>query len=349
MAGNVKEWCLNSAGEGKRYVLGGAYDEREYMFGALDIRSAFDRARNCGFRCVKYLPGKGPPQASLREQKRSRGPDFLKKKIMTDEEFEFVRRQYAYDKRDVRAQVIREEVTTNWVRERVEYEAAYGKEQAITYLFLPRRHHPPYQPVIYWPGAYASTAKAITPADVESVAFLVKSGRALVWPIYKGTYERQVGPARGAAEQWELWKQCTNDLRRAIDYVETRSDLNAAAIGYYGVSGGANGVLAIEDRVKAAVFVDGGMWIFNKAARPELDMVHYLPRIRIPVLMLNGEYDSFFSPVESQEPMFQLLGTSPEHKKRRLFKSSHIAIPMNDRIQETVNWFDRYLGPATPQ
>jgi pimeloyl-ACP methyl ester carboxylesterase len=197
-----------------------------------------------------------------------------------------------------------------------------------------------------WPGAYALTAKAITPADIEGVAFVVKSGRALVWPIYKGTYERQVGPVSGGAEQWELCKQQANDLRRALDYVETRGDLNPGAIGYYGVSGGANGVLAIEDRVKAAVFVDGGMWRFHP--RPELDFVHYLLRIKIPVLMLNGEYDSFFPPVESQEPMFRLLGTPPEHKKRRLFKSSHIAIPMNDRIQETVNWFDRYLGPVMP-
>src|SRR5262249_15433508 len=33
MAGNVNEWCWNSAGDGKRYLLGGAWDGRDTMFG----------------------------------------------------------------------------------------------------------------------------------------------------------------------------------------------------------------------------------------------------------------------------------------------------------------------------
>ena len=47
--------------------------------------------------------------------------------------------------------------------------------------------------------------------------------------------------------------------------------------------------------------------------------------------------------------MFQLLGTPVEHKRHLLFKGSHVAIPLAERVQETVNWFDRYLGPVTPK
>ena len=81
----------------------------------------------------------------------------------------------------------------HWFRERIEYDAAYGKERAVAYLFLPRNGRPPYQPVIYWPGLYAVTTKenSLPSLDLEGVAFLVKSGRALVWPIYKGTYNRR--------------------------------------------------------------------------------------------------------------------------------------------------------------
>jgi hypothetical protein len=61
--------------------------------------------------------------------------------------------------------------------------------------------------------------------------------------------------------------------------------------------------------------------------------------------MLNGEYDHIFPRAEVQEPMFQLLGTPAEHKKHLLFKESHGAI-QPERIQEAVNWFDRYLGPV---
>ncbi len=74
-----------------------------------------------------------------------------------------------------------------------------------------------------------------------------------------------------------------------------------------------------------------------------------MPRIKIPVLMLNGEYDANFPRVESQEPMFQLLGTPAEHKRHRLYKDSHMTTALPERIQETVNWFDCYLGPVTPK
>jgi pimeloyl-ACP methyl ester carboxylesterase len=194
----------------------------------------------------------------------------------------------------------------------------------------------------------------------------LRSGRAVVLPVYKGTLERQVGPVSGAAEAWELHKQQAIDLRRAIDYLQTRDDLDAGVIGYYGISWGAMKapwLLALEDRIKAAVLVDGGLWIgpvpdgrwgISEFQGPEQDPVHYLPRIKIPVLMLNGKYDAVFPLVGSQEPMFHLLGTPAEHKMHRLFKTSHYipsipgaGITPREREQETLKWFDRYLGPVT--
>ena len=46
MAGNVKEWCLNEAGPGKRYIMGGAWDDPTYMFNDPDARSPFERSAN---------------------------------------------------------------------------------------------------------------------------------------------------------------------------------------------------------------------------------------------------------------------------------------------------------------
>ena len=106
--------------------------------------------------------------------------------------------------------------------------------------------------------------------------------------------------------------------------------------------------LAIEGRIKAAVLADGGLQMYS-FERPERDPVHYLPRITIPVLMLNGRYDSAKPPKETQDPMFRLLGTDPAHKRHRLSDSSHVAAPSPERIQETVSWFDRYLGPVRPK
>ena len=65
MAGNVKEWIWTEAEHGKRYVLGGAWDEPTYMFIDPDAQSPFLRASNIGFRCVKYIePESIPKQAS---------------------------------------------------------------------------------------------------------------------------------------------------------------------------------------------------------------------------------------------------------------------------------------------
>jgi len=54
MAGNVKEWCWNEAGSGRRYTMGGAWDEPLYMFNDADARAPFERSANFGFRPAKY-------------------------------------------------------------------------------------------------------------------------------------------------------------------------------------------------------------------------------------------------------------------------------------------------------
>jgi hypothetical protein len=60
--------------------------------------------------------------------------------------------------------------------------------------------------------------------------------------------------------------------------------------------------------------------------------------------MLNGELDFFFPVETSQKPMFELLGTPPEHKQYRVYPGGHSA-PRVEVIKEALAWFDRYLGP----
>ena len=64
MAGNVKEWVWNEADPGRRYVLGGAWDEPNYMFVDPDAQSAFLRASNIGFRCVKFTDPTANPKSA---------------------------------------------------------------------------------------------------------------------------------------------------------------------------------------------------------------------------------------------------------------------------------------------
>jgi cephalosporin-C deacetylase-like acetyl esterase len=86
---------------------------------------------------------------------------------------------------------------------------------------------------------------------------------------------------------------------------------------------------------------------FNRQpSLPEADPVNFAPRVKVPVLMLNGRFDFFYPPATSQEPMFKLLGTPAEHKKRVVYESAH-RIPRNAMIKEVVDWMEKYWGQPT--
>ena len=98
-------------------------------------------------------------------------------------------------------------------------------------------------------------------------------------------------------------------MGQTIDYLETRPDIDAKKLGFYGLSLGAvEGVrlIALEDRFKAAAFVSGGLWGHPPA---EIDPWNYAPRVRTPVLMLNGRDDLIYPVETAQKPMFNALGT----------------------------------------
>jgi dipeptidyl aminopeptidase/acylaminoacyl peptidase len=102
-------------------------------------------------------------------------------------------------------------------------------------------------------------------------------------------------------------------------------------------------ILALEDRIKVSVLVVGGF--VSGRMLPEADQINFLPRIKIPTLMLNGKYDYLFPLETAQKPMFRFLGTPDEHKLHLTYDSEH-NIPQNERIKETLNWLDKYLGPV---
>ena len=70
-----------------------------------------------------------------------------------------------------------------------------------------------------------------------------------------------------------------------------------------------------------------------------------MTRVTIPVLMLNGRYDSNLTLQECVEPMFRLLGTPEKDKKLILYETDHF-IPRSELIRETLGWLDKYLGPV---
>lgn len=102
-------------------------------------------------------------------------------------------------------------------------------------------------------------------------------------------------------------------------------------------------MLAIEHRFKAAVLTVAGLR--HQATQPEVDPFNYLPRVTLPVLMLNGRYDFYFPVETSQKPFFERLGTPPADKKWMVYEGSH-SVPPTQFAKESLAWLDRYLGPV---
>ncbi|HET6982396.1 MAG TPA: SUMF1/EgtB/PvdO family nonheme iron enzyme, partial [Myxococcaceae bacterium] len=359
MAGNAREWTFNE-GLGRpdaHFILGGGWDDPTYAYAATAIQPSWDRSPTNGFRLVTYLD----PDARLDAARQppegpwSGGRDYATETPVSDAEFRIYQRLYAYDRKPLNAKLVQTETHPDWIQQKVTFDAAYGRERVVAHLFLPRLGKPPYQTILLWLGASAlpESEPAVAAALVgraEYLGFLLRNGRALMLPVYRGTGERptelrNVSPDSSVAYR-DAVIQWTQDLRRSIDYLETREDIERGKLGFFGLSwGGMLGGLvpAVEPRLRTAVLVVAGL--AGAKPLPEADPFNFLPRVRIPMLMLNGRFDDYFPVESSQEPMFRLLGTPPEQKRLVVVESAHI--PARDRVvQESLAWYDRTLGPT---
>ncbi|HSS96182.1 MAG TPA: protein kinase [Terriglobales bacterium] len=243
MAGNVKEWVSNEADSGRHYVLGGGWDEANYMFVDPDAQSPFLRAANIGFRCIKFIEPEPNLQVASSNIPTPRR-DLSKEKPVSDELFRAYISLYSYDKAPLNSSVEpygKDE--EDWKTEKITYAAAYGGETAVAYLFLPKKSKPPFQTVIFFPGSNALQMRKFAIYPTAALDGILRSGRAVLYPVYKSTYERGDGMESDVANNTSTWRDhvviWAKDASRAIDYVESRPDLDHEKVGYYGYSWGA--------------------------------------------------------------------------------------------------------------
>jgi eukaryotic-like serine/threonine-protein kinase len=344
MAGNAKEWCWNAMGD-RRYIMGGAWDEADYGFTEPDAQPPMDRKATWGFRLMS-----SPPVILAEAEVVPSGRDYRKETPVSDEVFTGYRKLYAYDPAALNPSLDAvDDSDPRWRMETVSFAAAYGNERVPGYLFIPRAGSPPWQTVVFFPNGAAMERGASIASQIFRFDSYVKSGRALFLPIYKGTFQRYddlenipySSPAyRAHVIAW------SNDLGRSIDYLQSRPDIDAAKIAFASSSwGGRLGplLLALEPRIKAAVLVAGGLTLASLP--PEVDPFNFAPRVRQPVLMINGRLD-WSRPLEtSQLPLLHTLGTPEADKRHVLAETGHFA-PRELVARESLAWLDRYLGPV---
>jgi dienelactone hydrolase len=202
--------------------------------------------------------------------------------------------------------------------------------------------------VVWFPGSYALDLKR-SDGDLPFsyyFDFLPRGGRALVYPVYKGTYER-ARHSEGMTQRRDRIREWSQDLSRTVDYLSSRDDFDPQKIAYSGFSMGATTAipaLALEPRFKAAILLTAGL--YDSGLPPEAEPLNFVPRVKAPVLLLGGRYDFDFPAESSQKRLFDLLGTPLQHKRHVIFENAGHVPPRIGVVREVIAWLDRYLGPV---
>ncbi len=354
MAGNVREWVRNADDNDNRFILGGSWKSASYFSYSPETLSPFDRSQENGFRCVRNSVA--PPPAALAPIRRIQARDFARYKPASDDVFNAYRILYASPALPLNAVdggVVNE--TADWREEKISLDTGYRGERMAVYLFMPKHVRPPYQTVLFFPSArvdYLTDSKNGTAlGDLQFFDYVIQSGRAVAYPIYQDTYERRLKYSLpGGGQAIQLTTDAFKDASRTLDYLATRSDIDSSKLAYLGVSwGAADGIIyatLLQDRLKTAVFLDGGY--FLDSPPPGGDQADFAPRMKKPVLMVNGRYDYVFSVTLAQDPMFNMLGTPPAEKQHLVLETTHDVT--DDRlhlVKSVLSWFDHYLGPVS--
>ncbi len=347
MDGNVREWVINANTTGDYFILGGAWGSPGYLYDESETLPGFDRSEKNGIRCVRNSapmpPGTLQPVRMLKR-------DFEHYVPASDAVYRAYQVMYSYDKTPLNARVEGVvEQTADWRLEKVSYDAAYGHERITAFLYLPTHVKPPYQTVLFFPSArvlFYPDSRSL--GDLEFFDYIVQSGRAVLYPIYQDTYERRHrGVLPGGSTAIELTTQRSKDVARSLDYLQSRPDILHDDLAYLGVSmGAAEGAIyatVSQDRLKTAIFLDGGFFLDKPT--PGGDQADFVPRLKKPVLMVNGRYDATFSHEEAQLPMFRMLGTPAGDKHLELLETSHdVTGERTALVRVVLAWLDKYLG-----
>ncbi len=351
--GNVREWVENGGGALGGWVLGGGFEDAAYNFSIAFPTDPFTRSASAGFRLMR-TSGDEPVAKDALAPVALRPVRDTSVEPVSDEVYELIRAQYHYVAGELDASEPETvESTDDWIKQRVVINTVNGERMAV-YLFIPHDAPPKAQALILFPGVdHFQTRlpeKRIQPGQAAApLDYLVRSRRVVVAPSFQGSYARFEKPfdSGDAFRLRREWVDRRWDLGATLDYLATREDIDASKIGYVGGSMGAAHalpLLALEPRLKTAVLMSGGLPF--DGAPPEVEPVNFVPRITLPVLIVSGKYDPYFSVDGAQRPLYNLLGTRAEDKRYYALEAGHASLPRAEVVRLVLDWLDRYLGPV---
>ncbi len=342
MAGNVSEWCRNQNPPGYA-ARGGSYKDAVYAFGQTAALPSFFAEPTLGFRCVSGASG---DEGDFALNPSGFVPVFTP---VDDKTFGEYRRRYEYKPEPLNANVIGRIETADWTRETITYVVA-GKT-VPAYLYLPKGFSRPLQAIHYAPAGDVVYGYRTLPHSIEvNLAPLIRSGRAVFSVELEGFLGRPHPPGwtypdREQDEEVEYIVAQVTEMRRGLDYLETRPDIDHSRIALLGISaGGGPGVFvsALESRYRSVIFGGSGISTSELRYAPAASRVNFVSRITAPKLLFQGRYDEDTSLKSEAEPMFRLFR---EPKRLEIFEGGHIA-PLDVSVRVFTRWLDETMGPV---
>jgi cephalosporin-C deacetylase-like acetyl esterase len=152
----------------------------------------------------------------------------------------------------------------------------------------------------------------------------------------------------------DIITQTVFDLRRSIDFLETRVEIDKDRIGFFGISlGGIIGTIfsGVDKRVKAPVIALAGgnlSLMFGLDAFTEetkdffsiIDPINFVQEIAPrPLLMINAENDEVIDPLTSK----LLFRKAKQPKEIIWYPSKHRDLPIEKAYPAGIEWFQKHL------
>ena len=348
MFGNVREWVRNKSDE-DHVNLGGSYMDQAYT--AMQVNAELGLNRNAinGFRCV--FSEHEDNQQSEPIVKLSR--DYSNAQPVDDEVFDALVSQFKPRSSGLQVQAevpLTEIKNTKILKESIM--TGYGERMNVVSVLPESRKDSSEKKtaIIYFPGLDnlmgTNSAEEALEGIWDVLGFIVSDCDCmLIAPSFSGVYERF---DYGAVPPKEVYRQVRMDRIRkwvqethqVIDYL-TESHMTADdKIGFLGVSYGAINtmpILALTNQIKGAILMSGNLPNFYESSFA--DAMNYLPRIKMPLLMLNGRYDTIVSSEESLlNKRMELLGTPADKKTQIMYDAGHVQFPKHLFEKDVANW-----------
>ena len=344
MAGNVAEWTLNDSSEGF-LATGGSWGDATYAFAQYGGRPGFFSSNKLGFRLARNAKDDAGNQGGDRIEIAAEIPSYTP---TPESVFAPLAATYNYEKTPLDARIEASQDFPDWKRERITFNGANG-ERVIAYLYLPHHFARPLQVIHYIPaGDVNSGFRPLTESIDERMAPYIKSGRAVFGVVLKGYIERLRPPGEqlpdaSTVEYHEAIVARITDLRRGLDYLETRADLDRSRIGMIAPSAGAVVALlagAVEPRYRAIVMIGAGLPAAYAGIIRQANPIYFASHIKMPKLIVQGRYDEDTPLKTATEPLFKLL---VEPKTLVVYEGGHVPT-VEVSVASTQGWLDEHLG-----